>query len=70
VHALSQRPEGEVKYSITENQILSIVLLPNSLVESLPDESLDFTKSKMDDNIVEKFVTQIIPLDNCSEMVK
>lgn len=34
-------------------------------IKSVLDECLDFSKPKLDDSIVDKFVAQIIPVDNC-----
>ena len=34
-------------------------------IRAVLEEALDFSKPKLDDSIIEKFVSQIIPVDNC-----
>lgn len=34
-------------------------------IKNVLEEVLDFSKSKIDDSIIDKFVSQIIPVDNC-----
>ena len=34
-------------------------------IRAVLEEALDFSKPKLDDSIIDKFVSQIIPVDNC-----
>lgn len=34
-------------------------------IRAVLEEALDFSKPKLDDSVIEKFVSQIIPVDNC-----
>lgn len=65
VDALLQKYTEEKK-KMTEIAEDSIgVELDLEKIKKVLDECLDFTKPKLDDSIVEKFVSQIIPVDNC-----